>query len=139
MEFKADWYYGPDDVCFYNVVGGETAAPAVRTGCFLDDSSTDRAHDPWIAGLGGNLTKTVTSGKGTKCETPDHIRLGRWQPPVIDKTGRFEWNIQWKYRLKWGSGDGTPFAPVTQWMEVISGQGFNGFNGKGGKGNVNVP
>ncbi len=139
MEFKADWYYGPDDVCFYNVVGGETAAPAVRTGCFLDDPDTDQPHAAWIGGPGGNLTKTVTQGKGTKCQTSDGIRLGRWQPPAIDKTGRCEWNLLWKYRLKWGSGEGTPFAPVTQWMEVISGQGFNGFNGKGGKGNVNVP
>ncbi len=139
MLFYADWYFGPDDVCFYNIVAGETGAPAVRTGCFFDDPSTNQPHLAWVGNAGQSLTKIVVVGKGTKGPTPDSIGFGRYQPPLIDKPGRCEWNLEWKYRLKGETGPGTPFAPITQWMEIIPGQGLNGFTGKGGKGNVTVP
>src|SRR5437868_4949604 len=35
------------NVCFYNVVGGETSASAVRTGYFLDDPSTNPGGILW--------------------------------------------------------------------------------------------
>ena len=72
----------------------------------------------------------------------DTVRNSANEPPTIDRTGRFDWSIQWKYRIKGTSGLGTPFFPVTQWMEIVSavaGQpNRNGFTGKGGKGNVTV-
>lgn len=149
MEFHAKWYFGPDDVCFYNVQGGETAAAPVLTKWFtLDSWSAGQNHNEWIGGPPeghGNLTKTVVKDKGTECEVPDHIRGGAWQPPTFDQQdpnkrgGRFEWNIQWKYRIKDKPGNGTPFAPAVQWLELIPGNQVNGFSAKGGKANVPVP
>ncbi|MBP7951241.1 MAG: hypothetical protein KA004_16445 [Verrucomicrobiales bacterium] len=89
MEFHAKWYFGPDDVCFYNLQGGETAADPVLTKWFtLDPWYSQRKHPEWIGGPPdghGNLTKKVVQGKGTEGEVPDHIQLGAWQPPTFDQ------------------------------------------------------
>jgi hypothetical protein len=149
MEFHAKWYLGPDDVCFYNVQCGEDKADPNLTKWFkFDPWYARQVHTNWIGGPPdghGNLTKRVIDGKGTECEVSDYIRLGAWQPPSFDQQdptnrgGRFEWNIQWRYRIKDSPGDGTPLAPVLQWFELVPGNQMNGFSGIGGKGNVTVP
>lgn len=146
----AYWYFGPDDVSFYNLEGGETHSEAFRTGWFVANAQAtgqSESHPAWIGGAGGSLTNEVVSGKGTKSPSADMIQLSATQPPVpINQTGKFEWKIRWKYRLKNETGDGTPFGDeVIQCFEIYQLNppnptgGLNGFMGRGGKGNVTIP
>ena len=164
MDLSLDWYFGPDDVNFYALEAGETGTEGQAKGWFakLENGNTYTTrsyHDAWIGNEvlrrppmpvqinkdnNGLLSKIVVKGKGTKCLNPDHATAGATQPPAIDSTGRFEWPIKWKWRLKGHDGPGTPFAPATQWLEIIPGSTDTGssvipLQVKGGKGNVTVP
>lgn len=163
MELELDWYFGPDDVCFYALEAGETGPNTNVTGWFAkaehNGHYANMYHEEWIgaevlrrapmppitnSNNNGLLSKTVVKGKGTKGSRPDTATAGASQPPSIDSAGRFEWPIEWKWRVKGKTGSGTPFAPATQWFELEAGSTNTGdgtiqFQGKGGKGNVTAP
>ncbi|MFZ2639758.1 MAG: LamG-like jellyroll fold domain-containing protein [Verrucomicrobiia bacterium] len=143
MHVWLEWFFGPDDVCFYNLVAGETGVDPDLSGFFESDPAyAERKHKAWIAGEFGDLTTIVIPGKGTMGCTPDETGLSACEDlPCypINQTGRFEWNLHWKYRLKNDTGDGTPFYPVMQWMAIIPGVGVNGFTAAAGKGDVILP
>jgi len=146
FELQTKWFFGPDDVCFYNVVGGETGCEPKRKGVFEQNYYNTPHKDQTLDDDGHWLTNQVVPGKGTMSLGEDWYRYGAFHTPpklYLNQTGRIEWNVQWKYRLKSETGgNGTPFYPMQMWMEIVPekvpGQGINGFTAEAGKGDIKL-
>lgn len=119
INIGAHFYFGPDDVSFYNVKGGESESTPVVSGYFDQEPFKSHKHPYWVGGLpnGGDLTRTVILGKGTKSQFADTINPGA--VPVYS-TGHWHWDIKWLYQLPGHptTEAGIEFATVRQWCDL---------------------
>ncbi|MEQ1934555.1 MAG: hypothetical protein ABL962_11885 [Fimbriimonadaceae bacterium] len=124
VDLGAYFFFGPDDVSFYNVKGGESEAPPNATGYFDQAPFNTHNHTYWVGGLpnGGDLTRTVVAGKGTKSRIADTINPGA-TPPY--STGHWHWDIKWLYQLPGhpSTEAGIEFATVRQWCDLTLSSG----------------
>ena len=135
LNYQANYYVGPDDVNFHNILVSEGAANLMRApGYWTTYPKEGNDHASWNdkppAGPGGEgpkpLTTTVVPQKGTKCVVFDDITGGATTSPF--ESGCAYWSIPWYFQVG-NNGWQLEFCRVIEDFELESIGMINGVEG----------